>query len=205
MLKSDKAESTAAVVLDLYPYAELGAGQIRGVEELVAKSVPGLKTENVIIVDGEGTILNDSSSDYNAGLADSQMELIDQINRLYEDKIQRFLEPVFGSDGMSVSVSVQMNFKQKSTEQTTYSPVLDDSGIISKQQLDQQNSTDGAQTGAAGTEENVGTPTYQEDSQNAQSTSSSESSSTEYLVNQLVESVLDNGGQIPGYDGILAD
>ena len=196
VLKSDKTESTAAVVLDLYAYAQLGAGQIRGVEELVAKSVPGLKTENVIIVDSEGTILNDSTSGYSAGLADSQIELVDQINRLYEEKIQRFLGPVFGSDGMSVSVSVQMNFQQKSTEQTIYSPVVDDSGIISKQQLDQQSSNDGAQAGAAGTEENVGTPTYQEDGQDAQATSSSETSSTEYLVNQLVENVLDNGGQI---------
>ncbi len=40
VLKSDRAESTAAVVLDLYAYAELDARQIRGVEELVAKSVP---------------------------------------------------------------------------------------------------------------------------------------------------------------------
>jgi flagellar M-ring protein FliF len=196
VLKSDKAESTAAVVLDLYPYAELGAGQMRGVEELVAKSVPGLKVENVIIVDGEGTILNDSSSDFSAGLADSQIELVDQINRLYEEKIERFLEPVFGSDGMSVSVSAQLNFQQKSSEQTVYSPVIDDSGIISKQQTDSQSSTDGTQAGAAGTEENVGTPTYQDNGTDAQSTNSSQSNSTEYLVNQLVESVLDNGGQI---------
>lgn len=196
VLKSDKTESTAAVVLDLYTYAQLGTGQIRGIEELVAKSVPGLETENVIIVDSEGTILNDSSSDYSAGLADSQMELVDQINRLYEEKIMRFLAPVFGSDGMSVSVSVQMNFEQKNTEQTIYSPVVDDSGIISKQQTDLEQSTDGEQAGAAGTEENVGTPTYQEDDQAAQSTSSSETSSTEYLVNQLVQNVLDNGGQI---------
>ncbi len=104
---------------------------------------------------------------------------------------------MFGSDGMSVSVSVQMDFQQKSTEQTVYSPVVDESGIVVKQQIDRQSAGDGAEGGAAGTESNVGVTTYQEEDENgAQGGSFSESSSTEYMVNRLVESVLDNGGRI---------
>lgn len=217
VLKSDKTESSAAVVLDLYSYAQLTAGQIRGVEELVAKSVPGLEADNVIIVDSEGTILNDAASSTNAGLADSQMELVNQINALYEDKILRFLEPVFGSDGLSVSVSTQIDFQQKSSEQTVYTPVIGDNGIISKQDMDKQGIGDSGSTasGVAGTESNVGTATYEEGATVAPSATAaadatasaeatatadagsySEVSTTEYLVNKLVENVLDNGGQI---------
>lgn len=217
VLKSDKTESSAAVVLDLYSYAQLTAGQIRGVEELVAKSVPGLEADNVIIVDSEGTILNDATSSTNAGLADSQLDLVNQINALYEDKIMRFLEPVFGSDGLSVAVSTQIDFQQKSSEQTVYTPVIGDSGIISKQDMDKQG-TDGSSStasGVAGTESNVGTATYEESATvapdataaadataSAEATATtdtgsySEVSTTEYLVNKLVENVLDNGGQI---------
>lgn len=205
VLKSQAQESSAAVVLDLYAYADLTAKQIKGIEELVAKSVPGLENENVIIVDGEGTVLNDQASDIGTGLADSQIEMINKINTLYEEKVAKFLEPVFGSDGVSVSVNVKMNFKQKNTQQTTYTPVIGDSGILSSQQVDRQ-STNGAtvpSTGA-GTEANVGVPSYQTD--NAQDNednakdgnngSASESYDNDYLVNQVVETALDNGGEI---------
>lgn len=220
VLKSDMPESSAAVVLDLYPYADITSKQIKGIEELVAKSVPGLKNENVIIVDGEGTVLNDTASDNGVGLADSQIDMIDKINKLYEDKIAKFLEPVFGSDGVSVSVSVKMNFKQKNSQQTTFTPVIGDSGILSKQQVDRQSTNGATLAGIAGTESNVGVPSYQnanatptpEPSDNntdenanndtnpatkeGNNGSASESYTNEYLVNQLVENAQDNGGQI---------
>ncbi len=201
VLKSQATQSSAAVVLDLYPYADLGKKQVRGIEELVAKSVPGLTRENVIIVDGDGTVLNDAGSDYGADLAGSQIEAVNQINALYEDKIAKFLEPVFGNDGVSVSVNVKMSFKQKNTQQTTYSPVVGDtSGILSRQQVDRQ-STNGAMLsgGVAGTESNVGVPSYQNennDEEGGNDGSASESYTNEFLVNQVVESALDNGGQI---------
>lgn len=200
VLKSQATQSSAAVVLDLYPYADLGKKQIRGIEELVAKSVPGLTRENVIIVDGDGTVLNDAGSDFGADLASSQIEVVNQINALYEDKIAKFLEPVFGSDGVSVSVNVKMSFKQKNTQQTIYTPVVGDtSGILSRQQVDRQSTNGGKLSGGvAGTETNVGVPSYQneDDDRDRNDGSASESYTNEFLVNQVVENALDNGGQI---------
>jgi flagellar M-ring protein FliF len=222
VLKSDQPESSAAVVLDLYSYADLSAKQIKGIEELVAKSVPGLKNENVIIVDGQGTVLNDKAEDTSGTeLADNQIEIIDKINKLYEDKIAKFLEPVFGSDGVSVSVNVKMNFQQKNTQQTIYTPVVgESSGILSSMEGSRQ-STNGATLpdSGVGAEANVGVPSYQDAqatatpsptdnaNNNANSTgnnstqagntgSASESYDNDYLVNQVVETALDNGGQI---------
>ena len=224
VLKSQAPESSAAVVLDLYAYADLSTKQIKGIEELVAKSVPGLKNENVIIVDGEGTVLNDQSVDSGADLADTQIETINKINQLYEDKIAKFLEPVFGSDGVSVSANVKINFMQKNTQQTVYTPVVGEtSGILSQQEVDRQ-STNGATLSAmgAGTEANVGVPSYQDgaqptatpdpnddtnnngtdnndtngNTQEGNTGSASESYKNSFLVNQVVETALDNGGQI---------
>ncbi len=210
VLKSQAPESSAAVVLDLYAYADLSSKQIRGIEELVAKSVPGLKNENVIIVDGDGTVLNDQASDSGVGLANSQIEMVERINALYEDKIAKFLEPVFGDDGVSVSVNVKMNFKQKNTQETRYSPVVGEtSGILSRQQVDRQSTNGATLAGIAGVESNVGVPSYQdgetntdtnnEDNNNTQegnNGSASESYSNDFLVNQVVETALDSGGQI---------
>jgi len=211
VLKSDQPESSAAVVLDLYSYAELSSKQIKGIEELVAKSVPGLKNENVIIVDGQGTVLNDKAQDPSGTeLADSQIETIDKINKLYEDKISKFLEPVFGTGGVSVSVSVKMNFQQKNTQQTTYTPVVGEtSGILSRMQGSRQSSNGAAlPDSGAGAEANIGVPSYQDaqatpapnsggnNNSTASNGSASESYDNDYLVNQVVENALDNGGQI---------
>ena len=211
VLKAQAPESSAAVVLDLYAYADLSAKQIRGIEELVAKSVPGLKNENVIIVDGDGSVLNDRATDSGVGLADSQIEMVEKISALYEDKIAKFLEPVFGNDGVSVSVNVKMDFTQKNTQQTVYSPVVGEtSGILSRQQVDRQSTNGATLTGnIAGVETNVGVPSYQdgdtnndtnnEDGNNTQggnNGSASESYSNDFLVNQVVETALDGGGSI---------
>jgi flagellar M-ring protein FliF len=222
VLKSQAPESSAAVVLDMYSYADLTSKQIKGIEELVAKSVPGLKNENVIIVDGEGSVLNDQTDDTGADLADSQIQTINKINTIYEEKIAKFLDPVFGSDGVSVSVNVKMNFKQKNTQQTVYSPVVGEtSGILSKQQVDRQSSDGGALLmSGAGSEANVGVPSYQDspqatatpeptnnnnngannvdntNTQGGNTGSASESYTNDFLVNQVVETALDNGGQI---------
>lgn len=198
VLKTDKPEATASVMLDLYAYADLSKQQITGIEELVAKSVPGLKAANVVIVDNEGTVLNVKSDEYGVDLALSQMETVKKINDLYKQKIVDFLEPVFGADGMSVAVNVQVDFQQKTTQQTTYTPVVGEQGILSKEEFDRQSVNGGRIPGAvAGTETNTGVPTYEEgDGEQADGASASDSGSNEYFVNQKVEGIQDGGGKI---------
>ena len=198
VLKSEVPESSASVVLHLYAYANIGPRQIKGIEALVTKSVPGLKAGNVTIVDGEGNVLNDQSHDLGAGQTDAQIEAINKINKAYEDKIARFLEPAFGADNVSVSVSAQVSFEKKTTEQTTYTPVTGQTGIVARQQSDRTSTNGGVVAGgAAGTEANVGVPTYPEqDGDGDRDTSATERISPDFLVNQVIESALDNGGKI---------
>ena len=196
VLKADRPQASASVVLELYSYTSLSDKQIRGIEALVARSVPGLQNDHVTIVDSTGVELNEKSEEL-SGQALSQIDAVKRINDYYKEKITRFLEPVFGADGMSVAVNVQVDFQQKVTEKTTYTPVVGDNGILSKEEFDRQSLNGGTlQNLAAGTDPNTGTPTYveQEDGENDQS--ASESGSREFLVNKLIEGIEDNGGRI---------
>ncbi len=196
VLKADRPQASASVVLELYSYTSLSAKQIRGIEALVARSVPGLQSDHVTIVDSTGVELNDKSEEL-SGQALSQIDAISKINEYYKEKITRFLEPVFGADGMSVAVNVQVDFQQKVTEKTTYSPVVGDNGILSKEEFDRQSINGGTlQNLAAGTDANTGTPTYVEETDGENDQSASESGSNEYLVNQLIEGIEDSGGHI---------
>jgi flagellar M-ring protein FliF len=198
VLSSDETESTASVVLDLYPSTELTKKQIKGIEELVAKSVSGLEPENVVIIDGDGTILNTAEDDSGAGNSYTQLELVKSINKLYEEKINSLLAPVLGDNGLSVSVNVVVDFTQKTKEETTYSPSVGDNGVISHHEYDNQSTNGGTVAGGvAGTESNTGSPTYEEGgTDNGSDKSASASGSTDYLVNQMVQTIIDYGGTI---------
>ncbi len=196
VLKADRPKASASVVLELYSYTSLSQKQIRGIEALVARSVPGLLNDNVAIVDSTGVVLNEKSEEM-SGQALSRIEAISKINDYYKEKITSFLEPVFGADGMSVAVNVQVDFQQRVTEQTTYTPVIGDKGILSKENFDRQSLNGGIlQNLAAGTDANTGTPTYVENENTEGDQSASESGSNDYLVNKLIEGIEDRGGRI---------
>jgi flagellar M-ring protein FliF len=196
VLKADKPQASASVVLELYSYTSLSDKQIRGIEALVSRSVPGLQNGNVAIVDSTGIVLNEKSEEL-SGQALSQIDAISKINEYYKKKITSFLEPVFGADGMSVAVNVQVDFQQRTSEKTTYTPVVGESGILNKEEYDRQSLNGGAvPNAAAGTNANTGTPTYAQSTNAPNDQSASESGSNEYLVNQLIEGIEDNGGRI---------
>lgn len=197
VLDKDKMPSTASVVLELSGNTELSKKQIKGITELVAKSVPGLETKNVAIVDGEGNILSVSTEETTSGLADTRLDVVNGVNETFKNKIISLLEPVFGRNGISVAVNVVMDFDKKIKEVTTYSPANNDTGIISKQDSTKETVNNGANTatGTAGTGANTGTTEYAQGSQGGGS-SASESVSTEYLVNKIVESIQSDGGDV---------
>ena len=196
VLKEDKPQASASVVLDVYSQEALSDKQIRGIEALVAKSVPGLLPENVAIVDITGVVLNEKKDEL-GGQALTQIDAIKQINDYYKEKISRFLEPVFGTDGMSVSVSVQVDFQAKTSEKTTYTPVVGDKGILAREEFDRQSINGGVvQNSSVGTDANTGVPTYTQNDGDADNQSASESGSNDYLVNKLIEGIEDKGGHI---------
>jgi flagellar M-ring protein FliF len=91
-----------------------------------------------------------------------------------------------------------IDFKQKTSEETSYSPVIGDNGIISHHDYENSSANEGTVPGGIpGTETNTGLPTYQEGDAYVNSNSNANASgSTDYLVNQMIETIIDNGGTI---------
>ena len=198
VLEADKVPPTASVLLDLRGSNELDKQQIKGIEQLVAKSVPGLETKNVAIVDGTGTILNNTESDSNAVAAGTRMELENSMSQTVKDRVINLLQPVFGRNRLSVAVNTSIEVNKKISEQTTYTPVIDQSGIVAKQDQTKEG-TNGiaAASGAPGMDSNSGVVTYPAQAvDNTANGSTNESSSTDYLVNQLKEQVERDGYEI---------
>lgn len=197
VLQSDKVDSTASVALTLLGDTKLTKQQILGIQELVAKSVPGLTDKNVVIVDGNGVVLNSSLQD-GTGDATTQQALTNSVNEAMKNKLVGLLAPVFGNNGMSVAVNATIDFQKKSSETTTYTPSVGENGMIGKQSTTEQTqgTSSGAQ-GVPGTSTNTGVDTYPSTSSEASGgTTINKTSDTDYLVNQAIEKVQNDGGEI---------
>lgn len=132
----DQQEATASVLLQLARGAQLGQDQVRGITNLVANSVQGLKQSGITIIDETGRVLFDGASldsAFSAGASASQMEL----QRTYETRLQRDLEQtlakVVGGGRSAVTVRAQLNFDTvKTTDETFGTPEQRSSNTVTE-------------------------------------------------------------------------
>lgn len=199
VLEADKVSATASVIIDMQGGTTLDSLQIKGIEELVSKSIPGLENKNVIIVDNTGTILNNGNDNPDDAIISSKMEMEKKVNKIIEDKIISLLQPVFGEKGVRVAANAVIDFQKKVSQVTTYNPVVGNNGVISKiNQVKESSGNSSAAAGVPGTGSNTGITSYAQNSSNngATNTSTNEQSTTEYLVNQIQDQIQQDGGEI---------
>ncbi len=151
----DKLEPTAAVYLKTKNGAELDKKQVKGIVNLVSRSVEGLKANNVTIIDGEGKMLTEiESEDFASKMTKEMMVYKRQIEKQYEENIRGIVGRVVGSDRVEVKVDAMVDFTQ---EQQTISDVDPDKvATVSREtQGYQLNGTGLNPTGIPGSKSNV--------------------------------------------------
>lgn len=197
VLREDKIAPTASVILDMDPSLELTNQQIKGIEALVSKSVPGLEGKNVAIVSSSGDMVNNQHADGSEGVAYTKLELERTISAAIETKVAKLLAPIFGPSGARIAVSTLVDINKKISEQTTYTPVVDNAGVIQTQDTSRETTTAGGPGvgGVPGTGTNTDVITYPQVN-GVTSSSESETSSTDYLNNQIKEQIQREGYEV---------
>lgn len=89
LFKKDASSPSASVAVKLRPGRELSQAQVKGIVNLVASSVEGLKAERVTLVDEGGTVL--WSGDDAAPSTDTQRELERTLARRVSDLLDRIV------------------------------------------------------------------------------------------------------------------
>jgi len=119
----EQAKPTASVIVKLKTGRRLGASQIEGIACLVAGSVEGLHSEEVMIVDSGGNILSeDRSGSQLSKRTDSQIEFQRNIERNLADGIQSMLEKVVGKGKVEARVSAVLDFRVMEKTEEVYDP-----------------------------------------------------------------------------------
>jgi len=117
---SEKKPPSASIVLDLEDGVTMTAEEIRGVANLVASSVDGMRLQDVVILDHRGQKLSENLGDAMAQETASRMALENKQNRKYEEKIEEILSRVVGVGKVMAKVNVKMDFTEKYETTTSF-------------------------------------------------------------------------------------
>ncbi|WP_231941303.1 flagellar basal-body MS-ring/collar protein FliF [Burkholderia sp. PAMC 28687] len=107
----DAARPKASVALFMRDRHPLAPETVRGIQRLVAATVPELTPTDVIVVDQTGDLANSRGSD----IDDPKFILKQAIEQHYERKILALIQPFVGPNGSSVSVDARLDFDQTKT------------------------------------------------------------------------------------------
>lgn len=187
---------SASVIIHMQGGDSLTDSQVSGIQNLVVKSVAGLVRENVAISDSSGSDLTGNSF----GSANhTKIGITREIENDIRKKVLSVLEGPYGRDKLRISVSAVVDTDDLFTEEKIYTPSPDgnNTGVISQESRSEESSaTTQADGGIAGTTSNSEVPIYPVAGASGESTSSSSSESTTYLVSQVISQFQKEGARI---------
>ena len=119
VFKDQDEAATASVALQMFPGQSLSAEQVRGIRQLVAASVEGLKGDAVVIVDNHGNLLD--------GAEPTSANKTAAIEQSTTGRVRSMLERVVGAGKVSVVTTAVVDDSEVQETQELYdntNPVL---------------------------------------------------------------------------------
>ncbi len=197
VLSDNNKPATASIMLTLRNNDKLTSGEVDAITELVAKSVSGMESENVRIVDAQGNLYSNGDED-GIQTADSRLMLQSNVQDQLQNQIIALLSPVFGENNVLAEVSVTLNFDSTKKELVEYStPAGSTEGIVVSMQELVEAITNNADGDVAGLDANTNASQYLEsidDDENA--VYYNVSREVNYEVNQATTQIEEAQGQI---------
>ncbi len=130
VIENQSLQATASVLIHIKSGANLTSGNVRAISELVQKSVPNLKIENVSIIDSNMNLLTmDEVSD--EMLLTDQIYLQEHVSDRLTKQVMDLLQPVFGIGNVMTSVNAVLDFDENTIDSIRFEPLEGtDKGII---------------------------------------------------------------------------
>ncbi len=124
----DQTPATASIIITYEGgIRKLKKNQIRGIINLVASAVEGLKPENVKIIDSYGNVLTDLLKEENENITEETSKKLNfkkKIEKYYEKRIQSMLEKVVGKGKVIARVTADIDFTKSEKTVEMYDPEM---------------------------------------------------------------------------------
>jgi flagellar M-ring protein FliF len=186
-LFADEATPATAAVMLGNSADSMDPGAVRGIAQLVASSVKGLKTDNVTITDASGTLLwPQGDGTGGGGMVAGKQALEARFSRALEADLNALLVQTLGPGKGQVSVTADLNADKTTRDKVTYAK---GEGTPLKSQTETERLRGGGSTtgGPAGTGSNIPTYSGGGGASGANSNYQRETENTEYGVDKTVD------------------
>ncbi|WP_241240587.1 flagellar basal-body MS-ring/collar protein FliF [Thermotoga sp. Ku-13t] len=192
-VRGEMTEPRASVLVVLEPGKDLTQQQIKGIMQLVAGAVEGLKLENVRVIDQYSRVLSDRvTTSAEMLVAADRAELKMNLESYYARKVKQTLEAVFGVGRVEVIPNVKLDWEKIERQVTRYEPIGRQGGLIRSQEQETEKSVNMPPAGGpVGTESNI-PPTYPSLTQQGTSTYERSRTITNYELSSIVENLVQN-------------
>jgi len=130
LFRAEQNPVTASVIITPRPGSDVSNNRnvIQGIERLIQLAIEGLKSENIVITDHSGIILNDFAGMEamdRLGLIEREQRQRQTMEASFRANILRGLQTIFGADRVrDVNVSVMMDMSKKSVETSEIIPTV---------------------------------------------------------------------------------
>ncbi len=147
------SDPTASVVLRMRGSQSLSKQEVAAISHLVATAVPGLKVENVTIVDNRGKPLKLGAAEENnaSAITDSAADYQHSVEERYKGILEDLLEKSVGVGKIKANVTAEINFDREVINSEVFDP--DGQVIRSKKTSEESDS----ETESSGGETSVST------------------------------------------------
>jgi flagellar M-ring protein FliF len=116
----DKANPSASVVLKLQGGRMLADAQVASIINLVASSVPGMRPEDVTVVDQLGALLSKPGGAKGDPAGDQRIEFQAKLEDKYRQQLQALLTPLVGAGNFTTEVQADVNLDETSATRESY-------------------------------------------------------------------------------------
>ncbi|MBS1982987.1 MAG: flagellar M-ring protein FliF [Bdellovibrionales bacterium] len=111
----------ASVVIEMHPGKTLAKTEVKGIQNLVASSVEGLRPERVTVVDSSGVALS-KTGDVLSAITTTMMEKQQQVEHEMERRIEDIVGRIMGQGNIVARVNAELDFDPVQERETLFDP-----------------------------------------------------------------------------------
>ncbi|WP_456425944.1 flagellar basal-body MS-ring/collar protein FliF [Desulfurobacterium sp.] len=126
-------EPKASVILRLWPGKDLTKEQVKAIVFLVSHAVPGLKPQNVTVVDNRGRVLSDMLEEDNTTDSNKELAIKKELERDIERKVESILSKALGSNRVIARATVEIETGKLEKQSEIYDP--DMTAVVSERKI----------------------------------------------------------------------